>query len=58
MSQNILLIRDDPQYATGIQEALINSSDGSFRVGWVRRCFEGLDRLARGKAILRNDPTA
>ena len=47
MTQNILLIQDDPSDANAVREALINSSDGSFQVEWVRRCSEGLERLAR-----------
>jgi diguanylate cyclase (GGDEF)-like protein/PAS domain S-box-containing protein len=47
MSQNVLLIQDDPSDAKAVREALINSSDGSFQVEWVRRCSEGLERLAR-----------
>jgi diguanylate cyclase (GGDEF)-like protein/PAS domain S-box-containing protein len=47
MSQNILLIQDDLFYATAIRESLIHSADGSYRVEWVRRCSEGLERLAR-----------
>ena len=46
MSQNILLIQDDPADARSVREALINSDDGSFRVEWVRSCSEGLHRLA------------
>lgn len=50
MSQRILLIQDDPSDATAVREALINSSDGSFQVEWVRRCSEGLERLTRNGA--------
>ena len=32
---------------TAVREALTNSSDGPFKVEWVRRCSEGLERLAR-----------
>jgi diguanylate cyclase (GGDEF)-like protein/PAS domain S-box-containing protein len=46
MSQNILLIEDDPADAKSVREALISSGDGSFQVEWVRCCSEGLDRLA------------
>src|ERR1700680_1684572 len=46
MSTRILLIQDDPSDAKVIREALSSSSDGSFRVEWVRRCSEGLERLA------------
>jgi diguanylate cyclase (GGDEF)-like protein/PAS domain S-box-containing protein len=45
LSYNILLIQDDPSDATAIREALLNSSDASFHVEWVRRCSEGLDLL-------------
>jgi diguanylate cyclase (GGDEF)-like protein/PAS domain S-box-containing protein len=45
MAQNILLIQDDPSDANVVREALINSSDGPFKVVWVRRCSEGLERL-------------
>ena len=47
MSQNILLIQDDLFYATAIRESLIHSGEGPYRVEWVRRCSEGLERLAR-----------
>jgi diguanylate cyclase (GGDEF)-like protein/PAS domain S-box-containing protein len=41
--RDILLIQDDPADAKAVQEAL----NGSFQVHWVRRCSEGLERLAR-----------
>jgi diguanylate cyclase (GGDEF)-like protein/PAS domain S-box-containing protein len=47
MSQYILLIEDDPSDARRVREALVNSSNGAFQVEWVRRCSEGLERLAR-----------
>jgi len=47
MAQNILLIEDDASDAGVVREALINSSDGPFKVVWVRRCSEGLERLTR-----------
>jgi diguanylate cyclase (GGDEF)-like protein/PAS domain S-box-containing protein len=47
MPSNILLIQDDPLDAKAVRDALINSSDGSFQVEWVRRCSEGLERLSR-----------
>src|SRR6187401_3212709 len=47
MSHKILLIQDDPSDATTIREALLNSTDGSFQVEWVRCCSEGLERLTR-----------
>ena len=46
MSQNILLIQDDPADARAVCEALTNSGDGSFQVEWVRCCSAGLERLA------------
>jgi diguanylate cyclase (GGDEF)-like protein/PAS domain S-box-containing protein len=46
MSQTILLIQDNSSDATAVREALVNSRDGPFRVEWVRRCRDGLDRLA------------
>jgi diguanylate cyclase (GGDEF)-like protein/PAS domain S-box-containing protein len=48
MSQRtILLIQEDVSDAEFVREALKSSSDGSFRVEWVRSCSDGLDRLAR-----------
>ena len=46
MTRNILLVQHDPSDAKAVREALINSSDGQFRVKWVRRYSEGLERLA------------
>ena len=46
MSQNILLIQDDPADARAVCEALTNSRDGSFQVEWVRCYSAGLERLA------------
>jgi diguanylate cyclase (GGDEF)-like protein/PAS domain S-box-containing protein len=52
MSQHILLIQDDSPTARAILEALSHSTDESFEVEWVRRCSEGLERLAGVAAIL------
>jgi len=52
MSQRILLIQDDVANAKAILEALSNSSDERFKVEWVRRCSEGLERLVGIAAIL------
>ena len=41
MPQTILLIQDDPADARAVREALTD-----FRVNWIRRCSEGLERLA------------
>jgi diguanylate cyclase (GGDEF)-like protein/PAS domain S-box-containing protein len=43
--KNILLIQDNPVDAKAVRNAL----NGSFQVEWVRRCSEGLERLAREK---------
>ena len=48
--QDILLVQKDSVEANAVRDALANSSDGSFRVTWVRRCSEGLDELARANA--------
>ena len=47
MSQNILLIPDDPADARAVCEALTDSGDGSFQVEWVRCCSAGLKRRPR-----------
>jgi diguanylate cyclase (GGDEF)-like protein/PAS domain S-box-containing protein len=43
------LIQDDPADARAVHDALMNSGDGRFAVEWVRRCSEGLERLAQAK---------
>jgi diguanylate cyclase (GGDEF)-like protein/PAS domain S-box-containing protein len=48
--QYVLLIQNDSAEATAVRDALANSSDGSFRVMWVRNCSEGLNALAQAKA--------
>jgi DNA-binding NarL/FixJ family response regulator len=50
--KHILLIQDDAPNAKAIVEALNNSGDVAFQVEWVRRCSEGLDRLASPAGIL------
>jgi DNA-binding response OmpR family regulator len=52
MSQRILLIQNDATAAKAIMEALAHSTDASFRVDWVRRCSDGLERLIGTDAIL------
>jgi diguanylate cyclase (GGDEF)-like protein/PAS domain S-box-containing protein len=49
MPHDILLIQDDSADAKRVQEALAHSSVAPFRVDWVRRCAEGLNRLAAGE---------
>jgi diguanylate cyclase (GGDEF)-like protein/PAS domain S-box-containing protein len=51
MSRHILLIQDDPSDAKVVREALMNSDDRSFKVEWVRRCAEGLERLASERPL-------
>ena len=45
MSRIILLIQNDTEGATAVQDALVNSTDGQFEVEWVRSCAEGQARL-------------
>jgi diguanylate cyclase (GGDEF)-like protein/PAS domain S-box-containing protein len=40
------LIQNDSADAIAVRDALVNSSDGSFRVFWVRHCADGLKELA------------
>jgi diguanylate cyclase (GGDEF)-like protein/PAS domain S-box-containing protein len=49
VSKTILLIQNDQQGARFVREALLHSSDGVFRVEWVRLCSEGLKRLEEDK---------
>jgi diguanylate cyclase (GGDEF)-like protein/PAS domain S-box-containing protein len=44
--QNILLIQNDSADSDAVRDALVNSSDGLFRVVRVRECAEGLAALA------------
>ena len=44
--RNILLIDDDPVEAGAIRAALAGAGNGSFQLSWVRRCSDGLERLA------------
>ncbi len=47
MAQTILLIQDDPVDARIVREALLDSTDGAFKVEWVKLCSEGVERLTR-----------
>jgi diguanylate cyclase (GGDEF)-like protein/PAS domain S-box-containing protein len=49
LPSNILLIQDDAGDARSVYDALTTSGDGRFAVEWVRRCSDGLERLARAK---------
>jgi CheY-like chemotaxis protein len=46
VQRNILLIDDDPAEAGTVRAALAGPGSVSFQVSWVRRCSEGLERLA------------
>jgi diguanylate cyclase (GGDEF)-like protein/PAS domain S-box-containing protein len=48
-SQDILLVQNDAVHANAIRDALINSSDGSFRVEWLGNCCDAVSRLAKKK---------
>ena len=52
MSQRILLIQDDAAAAKIVIDALDQSSDATFKVEWVRRCSDGLEKLDGIEAIL------
>ena len=52
MAHRVLLIEDDAAAARVILDALTRSGNESFQVEWVRRCSEGLERLAGVAAIL------
>jgi diguanylate cyclase (GGDEF)-like protein/PAS domain S-box-containing protein len=52
--KDILLIQDDPADAKAVREAL----NGSFQVDWVRRCSEGLERLAQQGKQKKQRPDA
>ena len=54
VSQKILLIQDDPADAETIRDLVRSSSTGPIQVEWVRRCSEGLERLAKESA--RDEP--
>ena len=58
MPQNILLIQENPSDAQAVREALVHSSDESFQVEWVKRCSEGLERLARESTQSTDDIAA
>ena len=53
--QNVLLIQNEGAEANAVRDALANSSDGSFRITWVRRCADGLEALALAKAPASRD---
>jgi diguanylate cyclase (GGDEF)-like protein/PAS domain S-box-containing protein len=46
---NILLVQNHAAHASAIRDALVNSSNGAFRVTWVKRCCDALVHLASVK---------
>ncbi|MHB8478222.1 MAG: putative bifunctional diguanylate cyclase/phosphodiesterase [Steroidobacteraceae bacterium] len=53
--QNILLIQNDIADADLVRDALTHSSEGPFRVVWVRYCSDGLKVLAKTQAQAGHD---
>src|SRR6202171_5348553 len=53
LSRNVLLILSDAAEATAVRRSLVNSRDGPFKVEWVSRCGDAIERLRsqRGEVI-------
>src|SRR2546430_4242890 len=53
MSRNVLLILSDAAEAKVVRRSLVNSRDGPFKVEWVSRCCDAIERLRnqRGEEI-------
>lgn len=49
MSRNILLVLADGAVAKALQESLVISHASPFKVEWVSRCCEGIERLGSGR---------
>src|ERR1700732_4478631 len=45
MFRNLLLVLSDAAEAEAVRCSLINSCDGPFKVEWVSRCGEAIERL-------------
>src|SRR2546429_9712688 len=45
MSRNVLLILSDAAEAKVVRRSLVNSRDGPFKVEWVSRCCDAIERL-------------
>jgi len=45
MFRNVLLVLPDAPEADAVRRSLVNSSDGPFKVEWVRRCCDAVKRL-------------
>lgn len=45
MSGNVLLVLSDAAEARAIRRSLVNSRDGPFKVEWVSRCSDAIERL-------------
>jgi len=54
MSRNVLLILSDAAEAKVVRRSLVNSRDGPFKVEWVSRCCDAIERLRnqRGEEIV------
>ena len=57
MLQNILLIQSNPLDANSIRHALLDSSEGPFKVEWVGRFSEALERLASAGKQMKHGST-
>src|SRR6202140_2444836 len=53
LSRNVLLVLSDAAEATAVRRSLVNSRDGPFKVEWVSRCGDAIERLRsqRGEVI-------
>jgi len=53
MSRNVLVVLSDAAEAKTVRGSLVNSRDGPFKVEWVNRCDEAIERLLnpRGEEI-------
>jgi diguanylate cyclase (GGDEF)-like protein/PAS domain S-box-containing protein len=53
LSRNVLLVLSDPAEAKAVRRSLVNSRDGPFKVEWVSRCGDAIERLGsqRGEEI-------
>jgi diguanylate cyclase (GGDEF)-like protein/PAS domain S-box-containing protein len=53
LSRNVLIVLSDAAEAKVVRRALVNSRDGPFKVEWVSRCRDAIERLhnQRGEEI-------
>lgn len=50
--QNILVVPGNTIHANAVRKALVDSSDGAFRVIWVKKCCDALGHLAGNATYL------